>query len=235
LIIAGEKPNETWRIGAMSDDSEEEKDEREDEREQEEEETSDLQGLFSAITASNVSLMKLSMVIRSSPVRDDYLKAASRYSTWNPYPDIGHVKEKHGTAKGSKDWLLERLGKAITRRRQFLKYRVEHHKNLSSGWDEEEEEKGIDKPEKTIASTKATTFIANENVHEKEGSDMGGSFGSLTSYEATAAGGEGVSNKLTVPPHPKLAFPGVPFEFGEPFQCPYCFTEQTVKNKAAWK
>ncbi len=40
---------------------------------------------------------------------------------------------------------------------------------------------------------------------------------------------------LTVPPPPRLAFPDIRFEYGEPFQCPYCFTEQVVKNKFAWK
>ncbi|KFY70285.1 hypothetical protein V498_10372, partial [Pseudogymnoascus sp. VKM F-4517 (FW-2822)] len=46
---------------------------------------------------------------------------------------------------------------------------------------------------------------------------------------------------LTVPPPPKFAFPTrfgfpkIPFEYGQPFQCPYCFTEQTVENRSAWK
>jgi len=32
-----------------------------------------------------------------------------------------------------------------------------------------------------------------------------------------------------------MAFEEVAFAFGEPFQCPYCYMEQTVKNKTAWK
>jgi hypothetical protein len=192
--------------------------------------------------------MKLSILIRKSSNRDDYLKAASRYSTWNPSPFISHVREKYGSAKGSKEWLVERLGKAIMRRRQFLTYREEHHGKLTGDWgedlDEVVEEKGPDAPKlaKTVASTKATTFIVDGNaskkeVSEKEGSDFtAGSFGSQTSYEATEFEGDGtVSTKLTVPPPPKWAFPDVPFEYGEPFQCPYCYTEQEVNNKAAWK
>jgi hypothetical protein len=55
-------------------------------------ETSELQEIFTAIIYSNKSLMKLSTVIRSSPARDDYIKAASRYKDWDSYADIRHVK-----------------------------------------------------------------------------------------------------------------------------------------------
>lgn len=98
-----------------------------------------------------------------------------------------------------------------------------------------------EKPDKTIALskyTKATTFVENMAIPQsqviKEGSEAGGSFGSQTSYEATVTG-DTTEVRLTVPPHPQMAFDGVPFEFGEPFQCPYCYAEQTVKNRAAWK
>ncbi|XMA12032.1 hypothetical protein WAI453_004823 [Rhynchosporium graminicola] len=47
--------------------------------------------------------------------------------------------------------------------------------------------------------------------------------------------GEIEEHLLTVPPPPSEAFEGVPFEFGHPFQCPYCWTEQTVKGRNAWK
>jgi hypothetical protein len=69
---------------------------------------------------------------------------------------------------------------------------------------------------------------------ERDGLDLDqGSFGSQTSYEPTVVG---VSvHKMSVPPPPSMAFEDVPFEYGEPFQCPYCYMEQTVKNKTAWK
>lgn len=198
--------------------------------------TSELDEIFTAIVASNKSLMKLSMVIRSSPMRDDYIKAASRYKDWNPYADISHVREKHGSAKGSSEWIINRLGSAIARRRQFLKYRFEHSEKMTVGRDEGEEPLKEDIiPEKTIASTKATTFVGNDAVFQKEGSETAGSFGSQTSYEQTVIGDETAAVRLTVPAPPKFAFPDVPFEYGEPFKCPYCYTEQNVKNKAAWK
>ncbi|OBT70030.1 hypothetical protein VE03_00659 [Pseudogymnoascus sp. 23342-1-I1] len=204
--------------------------------------TSYLQELCMAICSSNGSLMKLSMLIRESSNRDDYFKAASRYSTWEPSPFISHVRERYGSAKGNSGWLVERLGKAIMRRRQFLTYREEHHGKLTGNWgedlDEVIEEKGPDslKLAKTVASTRATTFIVDGNAPKNDVIDPAGSFGSQTSYEATEFEGDGTApTKLTVPPPPKWAFPNVPFEYGEPFQCPYCYTEQEVKSKAAWK
>ncbi|OBT40843.1 hypothetical protein VE00_08628 [Pseudogymnoascus sp. WSF 3629] len=106
--------------------------------------TSYLQELCMAISSSNVSLMKLSILIRKSSNRDDYLKAASRYNTWEPSPFISHVREKYGSAKGSKEWLVERLGKDIMRRRQFLTYREEHHGKLTGDWGEDLDEVQVD-------------------------------------------------------------------------------------------
>jgi len=198
--------------------------------------TSELDELLSTIESTNSSLMKLSMVIRNSPLRDDYLKAASRCKL-DPKWDIGHLREKDGSAKRSSDWLLERLGKSITRRRQYLIYRKYHHDKLAAEWEEDEKNIEGNGPEKTIAETKrtkATTFIAMKVVSDKDLSEVGGSFGSKTSYEATAVG-EGAEHRLSVPQHPTMAFDGIPFEYGKPFQCRYCYTEQTVKNRGEWK
>jgi hypothetical protein len=245
LIVNGTEPNEKWEVGAISDSDDEIASTGEEAAE-----TSELEQLFTAMKTANSSLMKLSMVIRNSPSRDDYLKAASRYNFDSRY-DIGHVKEKHGATQRSSDWLLERLGKAITRRRQYLKYREEHHIKLARNWDTAAPPEEVvvpaleharaptvieqEKPEMTIALTKATTYVENKTLIETDGGvDLDqGSFGSQTSYEPTVIG-EAV-NKLSVPPPPIMAFESVPFEFGEPFQCPYCYMEQTVKNKTAWK
>ncbi|RAL67571.1 hypothetical protein DID88_008326 [Monilinia fructigena] len=222
LIITGEELNEWWPIDEFSDSEEKELD-------VDFEQTSELQELFKAMKDANSNLIKLSMVIRSSPNRDDHLKAATRYK-FDPSYDIGHAREKHGSAKGITDWLIVLLGKAITRRRQYLKYRKDHHGKLTRDWDEAA---AFEKENKTIASTKATTFIENPTTVRTDGSELDGSFGSQTSYEATIVGES--AGRLNVPSRPKMAFEDVPFEFGSHFRCPYCFTEQAVKKRSAWK
>ena len=106
-------------------------------------------------------------------------------------------------------------------------------------FDEEvETKKEESKTAKTLAETKhtkaVTTFIAMPKLPDKDGSEVAGSFGSQTSYEQTMMGGT-TEHKLTVPQVPEMAFEGIPFRYGEPFQCPYCYTEQSVKNRSAWK
>jgi len=241
LIMTGEKVNETWEVGALSDfefDSDFESDPEDDEETPlgDTTETSRLAELLAAIKIANANLLDISIVIRNTPTRDDYVKAAARYSL-DPRWDIGHVQEKFGSAKRSSDWLIQRLGKSITRRRQYLTYRKEHHDKLSRDWDEIPKEVAEPKddvePEKTIALTKATTFIEAKPAPQRDGSEVG-SFGTETSYDQTVAG-ETQELRLTVPGPPAEAFEGVPFVFGEPFQCPYCYTEQNVKNRNAWK
>ncbi|RFU31087.1 hypothetical protein B7463_g5231, partial [Scytalidium lignicola] len=228
LIFSGDERNRIWKVGYISDSEEEEVPDDGDDFPN----TSELDQLFSAINATNTNLMKLSIIIRNSPSRVDYLKAASRYN-FDPRYDIGHVKEKHGSEKGGKEWLQERLGKSITRRRQFLKYREDHHGKLVRDWETNVEDEK--QSEKTIALTKATTYVESKVLpQDVKDSSEAGSFGSQTSYDQTVMG-EAAENKLTVPPPPKMAFEGIPFEYGESFECPYCYTEQIVKNKAAWK
>ncbi|KAI9651378.1 hypothetical protein NHQ30_001420 [Ciborinia camelliae] len=222
LIIIGKKPNETWPVEGFSDSDEDEG------LDVEFEQTSELQELFQAMKDANSNLMKLSMVIPRSPSQDDYLKAATRYH-FDPCYDIGHVREKHGSAKGITDWLIVRLGEAITRRRQYLKYRQDHGK-LMRDWDEAAI---TEREHDTIPLTKATTFGENTTPVQKGGSELGSILGSQTSYKATILGE--AAGRLNVPSHPKMAFEDVPFEFGRPFTCPYCFTEQVVKNRSAWK
>ncbi|KAJ8064828.1 hypothetical protein OCU04_007136 [Sclerotinia nivalis] len=152
---------------------------------EESEQTSELQELFKAMKDANTNLLKLSMVIRSSPNRDDYLKAATRCRLDASY-DISHVREKHGSAKRIADWLIVRLGKAITRRRQYLKYREDHHGKLTRNWDDVAI---FEKEDKAVALTKATTFVENTTPAKNDGSELGGSFGSQTSYGATIGGG----------------------------------------------
>ncbi|CAG8956660.1 hypothetical protein HYFRA_00012204 [Hymenoscyphus fraxineus] len=237
-IISGGKSNETWKAGSFSDCESDDETNSQDSKEVVR--TSELDELFSAIHNSNAHLMKLSTVIRSSPACDDYLKAASRYPTYfNSRDDIGHVKEKHGKLDRCPDWLVERLGKAITRRRQYLKYREDHHGKLSKDREEVPKEVPISVDSSTdpiiVDPTKATSFIETRIITERPPEDDTGSLDSLTSYDATSIGDEDTHANLTVPQHPTMAFEGVPFKFGEPFQCPYCYTEQVVKDRAAWK
>lgn len=244
LIVTGVRENKTWELGAMSDSSL--KSDSGSESSAEESDagfmderilTSELDELLSAIKTANSSLMDISIVIRNTPTRDDYVKAAAR-GALDSHWDKRHVEEKFRSAKEGSEWLIQRLGKAITRRRQYLTYRKEHHDKLAKDWDEPAKEVVVvdeeeERAPQTLALTKATTYVEAMPAPSTDGIETG-SFDTDTSYQQTIAG-ETEDQVLTVPPPPTEAFEGVKFEFGHPFQCPYCWTEQNVRGRNAWK
>jgi hypothetical protein len=224
LIVSGKKPNEVWQPLAVSSDdllagNLVDK------------ETSEIQQLFLAVVGANTSLFKLSTVIRSSPPQDSYNKAASVYPYDTKY-DINHVWEKYPAARKRNPWLIDRLGKAITRRRQYLRYREEHREKPSRTWKRSENESASqrDLPQAALAPTTATTYVANKPVQIENFSDGGGS---QTSYATTVS--EDASNNISVPPPPAKSTDGMRFEYGKPFECPYCHTIQIVATRSAWK
>lgn len=75
IIITGFESNEIWRGNKTSKDDDSSLPPSEPILET----TSELEELYLAIKASNRSLMKLSIVTRNSPIKDDYLKAVSHY------------------------------------------------------------------------------------------------------------------------------------------------------------
>jgi len=74
------------------------------------------------------SLFKVSMLVKKATTRDRYAKAASaKEAAFLAEFDIRHVADKYPKLR-TQPWLLQRLGNAITQRRQFLRY-CRNHKN----------------------------------------------------------------------------------------------------------
>lgn len=87
--------------------------------------------LLSSVRTCISNLFRLSMVIRNVRIEDDYDRASTHYhlpTEWN----IRHVRDKFPKAYRHGIWLVERLDQAITRRREYLRYRKEHHQKLSA-------------------------------------------------------------------------------------------------------
>ena len=191
-------------------------------------ETTDTLELIATVKAAITNLFRLSILIRKVPIEDDYDRATSRYRLPTEW-DIRHVRDKFREIDPRKRWLVDRLGHAITRRRAFLRYREEHHQKLSS-----EVIANVQKSEaaKSLAFTKATTHVPQPGINmaeilEQVGQDTE-SEGSRTSYAPTVFD-EDVSGILNVPRLPASS------SYGEPFQCPYCYTIQICRSKHHWK
>jgi len=207
--------------------------------------TSELQQLMSDVVEVITCLLRLSMAIRNPAPHDQFMASGQiDISSFESF-DISHVQAKFPCAEG---YLITRLGKAISRRRQYLKYRNERHKKLAQGIEDVIEAPkavaepiGIEvartevtrtdtapteiNPESTVASSiplamKApTTYIDPDEDVYSEGEL------SQTSYATST----NESTKLRPPPIPKEAQEGTPFE------CPLCFMIISIRSSHSWK
>ena len=227
-------------------------DDRDDEGLEEDEELSEITEIFSSITETINSLFRFSIIIRNNTNRDRYAKAtaASLADPIQDYFDINHVREKFPAleAKGKK-WLISRLGKAITQRRQYLKYCREHNQKTSvdlvtPNFDSLPKDteampmqpavkaptlsgmSTLSKPPSTLAQTQASTLILNssQNVDEEAPEDSQ----SQTSY-ATSNEEDSTSSVLHVVQLEDVS-KGL-----DHFVCPYCWQIQAITTQRAWK
>lgn len=260
MIASGQKPNRSLTSVDLQFESDNDDDDDDDdgptdtETESSESEDgsrpiSEIRELFLAAEGSITSLFKLSIVIRNPTPRGRYAKLASMASLDDSF-DIGHVWQKYPRARQA-PWLVERLGKANTRRRQYFRYRQQHGDKLSKEPEEQAREvylKNSDaqviataqpgpapgretlshisgsKPVTKITHTTATTFVAeNLSDHIEEHSNTGRS---VTSYATSITEDP---NSLRIPPPPEMSADG------KPFVCPYCCTVQIVESRRSWK
>jgi hypothetical protein len=94
----------------------------------------DLQGnteikqLRASIVTFNTSLFRLSMAIRDPAPTSQSSRTITVDKSFFEQHDINHVQSKFPNCA---EFLSERLGRAISGRRQYLSYREEHHKKLA--------------------------------------------------------------------------------------------------------
>lgn len=195
-------------------------------------------------------LYKLFITIRNPVPRDMLHKLASIDVSHFEFWDIQHILNKFRLAP---DFLIRRLGKANTKRRQLLKYHQQHHDTIARYVDlppqDDLEPLQLRKPKRnyseiddpylkakgpgTVSTTlKSQTTVSTIKpkevrpvIHEG-GSDAGHS---QTSY-ATSIDSTHVRS-IHVPPPPGF---DVAYD-GQPFECPYCFTLITLDNMRSWR
>lgn len=182
-------------------------------------------------------LFRYSILIRNNTNRDRYAKSAAAAISspfrFNEDFDISHVKHKFPALQSNqKDWLTTRLGKAITQRRQYLRYCREHHdktskmpeqgpvRQQSNPFDASNSSPSLrisarselSPPTSTLPHTQATTLVlVGGQMIEEEVLDE---VQSQTSY-ATSVDEESLNDKLQVVPLEEVQ------KGSEHFECPY--------------
>lgn len=166
-------------------------------------------------------LFRLSISVQN-PAPHDRFGAATLADTAYERFDVDHVRAKFSSAS---DALVERLGKANSHRRQYFRYREEHHRKLACGLEE-----NMHAGQSTIASSipmhLKTTNISGDAasfgvLYEDQRSDTGYS---QTSFATSTA----ASERLRVPSIPDACSRG-------PFECPFCLMIISVSTSSAWK
>jgi len=171
-------------------------------------------------------LFRLSMSIRNSIPHDRFRKENLINTSHFEASDISHV---HDIFPSAPDLVKERLGRAISRRRQFFKYRELHHNKLAHGVDDPgcTEDAGVS----TMASSippelkfgGMTSQTAETNVLDEDGGSESSWTDTTCGFSALGLGGK----KPKIPPLPK--------EAGDrPFECPFCYTIISATTTKAW-
>ncbi|KAK3315568.1 hypothetical protein B0H66DRAFT_502485 [Apodospora peruviana] len=189
--------------------------------------TDELHELSQSIKSSINTLFRLSMLVRRhrprgriGPAEDD---------DGQPPPedpmDTRHVRDLLPCVN-AKPWLAVRLGKAISKRREYIKYREKHRKSLAKVV-------AADVPGVvTDTGTIATTFVDGEQPRDDQTPAPARSTQtSATSFFSFADEESGP----TVPELSDMVLDGVKLDYGEPFECPLCRTIQNVANRLEWK
>jgi hypothetical protein len=177
--------------------------------------TTELKQLYARIRSAITSLMRLSMAMRE-PAPNAQARTIDK-SHFEQH-DILHVQAKFPTAQ---PYLIERLGRAISSRRQYLAYRETHHNKLTK----DIEKLGFEtaRTEFTTNSTEATMLQHTENVKLISDGDDEEDNASMTSYATS------VNATLRAPRLPKEAHEK------DHYNCPLCFGLVSIHTVQAWK
>lgn len=165
-------------------------------------------------------LMRLAITI-SNPAPYDQFRSRAGVLSYTDQWDIAHVQHKFPDIDPT---ISERLGKALTQRRQYFKYREEHHLRLQEGINGDDDDNGSKGKGTTIASSlphecRDTAPVALKDAEEDTYSEV-----STISYATTSAD----QGQPRVPPIPKEYTSG-------PFMCPFCYMLISVDAESDWK
>jgi hypothetical protein len=200
-IVSGERPS----AGEFSDSDDESDD---DDNDHGRLTASELNHIGSYLRETVRCLLRLSMTIQNPAPHDRYMKGSKVDTSHFELFDTQHVCSKFPKAD---EFVTHRLGKAISTRRQFLKYSENHRKRLKAGLS--------GNPDGDAQSTVASSLPYK--IEYRDYNDHT----SQTSFGTSVANSE----KLKAPPLPDFA------RYGEEFECPLCYCIASVKDWNGWK
>jgi hypothetical protein len=194
---------------------------------EEERETTELFQLISSTPEIMTCLMRLSMSARNPAPHNQFTQ--SNRITMDHFEafDVCHVRKKFPNAE---EFLVLRLGKAITRRRQYLRYRKKSRRRLDEDSIAELSRGNVD----TTQSLEDSNLSATSNVSASNDDESSPTGSYMTEYYEDILF---QTSYLSSPSRAtKLSPPTAPVEScdSEPFECPLCFRIVTISNDVEW-
>ncbi|KID97744.1 transcription factor Cys6, partial [Metarhizium majus ARSEF 297] len=170
------------------------------------------------------SLLRLSTSIRNPAPHDHFMSTEYAEDGYFSDFDVRHVEAKY---KDANQDLVRRLGKAISRRRRYFKYRESHHAKLSQG---------LDLDQGCTEAGQKSTVASSVPLAMKDPGNSAPLFGELDEDDHSETGNSQTSYATTAPESEKLRVPTLPEQYKKgPFQCPFCFMLISVTNRIQWK
>jgi len=187
---------------------------------EDEESHTEIQQIRKSVATIINCLFQMSILVRK-PAQHDLLVGSRKadVAAFEPF-DCSHVLNKF--PKADKE-LVSCLGHAMTRRRQYLKYRERHAMKLKQGIDKViNVSHGEDGTATEVLSETVATNLHNWHIDlDDQVSESGFS---QTSYAPTLMSG----GNITIPAPPRAS------HGGEPFECPYCYYLIIAQNTRSW-
>ncbi|KAI1130826.1 hypothetical protein F5Y10DRAFT_103409 [Nemania abortiva] len=165
-------------------------------------------------------LLRLSITIRNPAPHDQFLsRAGAETLGYYEQYDIKHVQEKFPRMEIT---IAERLGRAMTSRRHFFKYREHHYTKISGG---------IDNDGGPAEDGDQTTVVSSVPRHHKDSLDENSPIDLDARSEIS-----GTSYALSLDNQEELRVPPIPEEYLDgPFLCPFCYLMIEVGSRDDWK
>lgn len=166
-------------------------------------------------------LLRFSVAI-SNPAPHDHFKSRAGIELTRHFEhyDVMHVRAKYPHMEPR---LSERLGRMLTYRRRYFKYRADHHSRLRQGLEGELDD-GVSKGLATTVASSLPSGLKDTAQTHLAVVDDDRSEVSATSYAPSTLDW----SELRVPSIPKEYIDG-------PFLCPFCYVFISVDSRHDWK
>jgi hypothetical protein len=192
--------------------------------------------LYTSLENTIQRLFTISSLIAKSITQDIFAEAEARCNlqVYESH-DISHVKEKFTKTRGQSPWLADRLGRANTKRRQFIAYA---RLALSTDALADAEETWIHKEPSAEGSLNHTeTFPSHilqteaSKILDEESGLSGNDFEDDRSYSSvvTSIVNDQDSSDPAIPELLQYT------KTGKPVMCPMCHTSQRITNETLWR